>query len=383
MGKKYFTKADYQDRIIGIERYKPGAENTPELSINISSGTSESGISMVLYKIFEMQDTSEHYRVFRYDEIKSFVRLVTKSAQSLRSSLIQLSFKKSRRVLCIDEEDAKHPQLSNILRQFAPEYLMGTSTRVEKTLLSLEKDGAIDSINSVKYFRLSSEATIKRQLELIERLCPRRKVVSDYGSAEAENVAFTCPLLNGRYPQEAFKVFHPFKEICSIEIIEKDDLGYGEITVSTKVSGITNYKTGDVGKLIEETCACGATKTLFVAGRKDFDIVYCAGATFLTETIDGVLKKLVGEVADYQVEVRERVSAGALQGEVLFRIVPQNYKNQPEKKLLIKKIADTLQVTKSRTLGELIEAKIFSAPRIEYVKNIPGGGKKIRLRKVA
>ncbi len=383
MGKKYFTKADYQDRIIGIERYQPGAENTPELSINISSGTSENGISMVLYKIFEMQDTSEHYQVFRYDEIKSFVRLVTKSAQSLRSSLIQLSFKKSRRVLCVDEEDAKHPRLSNILKQFAPEYLMGTSTRVEKTLLSLEKNDAIDSIDAVRYFRLSSEATINRQLELIERLYPKREVVSDYGSAEAENVAFTCPLLNSRYPQEAFKVFHPFKEICLVEIIEKDDLGYGEIAVSTEVSGITNYKTGDVGKLIEEVCACGATQTLFVAGRKNFDIVYCAGATFLTEAIDGVFKNLSEEIADYQVEVRERVSAGNLQGEVLFRIVPQNHINQPEKRLLIKKIADTLQVTKSRTLGQLVEAKIFSTPQVEYVKNIPDSGKKIRLRKVA
>ncbi len=383
MTTQYSSKIDFKDTIIGIENYPPGIPTEQPLSLNISSGTTGKSISMVVYKLFEARDSSEHYKVFKYDSIKSFVRLVTKSAQSLRSTLIQLSFRKARRVLCLDENDLAHPQIINLLKQFEPEYFVGTSTRVEKMLRELDSNNQLDSIKSVKYFRLSSEIIIDRQLKLIDTLCPKDEILSDYGLAETDNVAFTCSFLNKKYSDRALRVYHPFKDICSIEIIEKDELGYGEIIATTQTTGVKNYKTGDMGKLVKETCACGSSLTLFVEGRKDFDVVHCAGATLLANSIDQVFLKFEKEVADYQVDVREKVTSKNIQGEILFRIVPKDPSHPPDTAFLVKKISSLLQVTKSRTLAQLIESNIFTQPYIEYVEAIPGEKeKKIRLRKI-
>jgi phenylacetate-coenzyme A ligase PaaK-like adenylate-forming protein len=379
---KHLTKRDFEGKILGIEWYTPGEEGTQDLSISISSGTTGKGISMALFRLFERSPLSEQFRMFRHDNVRAFLRLITKNSQAIRTSHIQLGLPKPRRVLCLDEHDLSFPQLSRLLQEFEPDYLFGTTTRIEKLLRSLEGEGKTESLHTLAFIRPTSESVLKRHVDLTARLYPRATVISDYGLAETENVAVGCPELNKKYPLQAFKVFHPFSSVCTVEILDPNAEGYGEIVVSTTVTGVENYRTGDVGRMVEEKCTCGASGTLFVVGRKDFDIAYCAGATFLLDEIDRVFTGFADEVEDYQLIVKEIADRVSLRGDVLFRIVLKRGARQSNPQDFLSRIARSLAVTKTRTLADLVSEGIFEQPRIEYVETLSeGGAKRIRLVK--
>ena len=125
---------------------------------------------------------------------------------------------------------------------------------------------------------------------------------STYASTETTTAFCECPEQCGG---------HLIPELGIVEIL--DDVGValpagevGEITVTPfHIEGmpLLRYRTGDMGFLIEEPCACGRNSPRLspVLGRKH-QMIKCKGTTFYPNAVKAALDAIPG-VLDYQIRV--------------------------------------------------------------------------------
>jgi len=114
-------------------------------------------------------------------------------------------------------------------------------------------------------------------------------------------------------------MYHP-KPGVVVEISGTDADGAGDILVSTqfgKKRRIERYRIGDIGRIIEGACACGAAHTFEVLGRRGYDYVKVAGALFHRAEFDRVAGRCADFFDDYRIEVSENSQGGA---DVLVRV---------------------------------------------------------------
>ncbi len=357
------TKKDIEGTIVGLDQYKPGDASVKDLTLKVSGGTS--GVLTVVVEQNAVERKKRHYT----DKAHALIRLGGQRTSALSGTNLLLRYASHTRVLAIDAKDLRHPAIGHALAGFAPTELYSIPLSFLRTVMyTLRLHDMSWAFRRVRYILYSGEWTSAKEKEEILKDFPKlEESVDEYGSAEAGPYAVSCKHLSKKYEKEGLLVFHPHE---SVGLWIDGDKGGGEIIIST--NELKNYRTGDKGELREEKCECGEKKTLIFHGRINTDYVDCAGAIFSIKDLEHVFNYLSDIVSDYQIIVREHIENKTPKGSVHIKFVPTRaYKNHSDVTTYVTEFVHKhLAVTPTRTLGELVEQKIFTPTTAEIVSSI-------------
>jgi len=291
-----------------------------------------------------------------------------------------------KHILCLDKKDLKNPYIKDVLAAVRPTDIFSTPSYITLFLNSLSQDAQKNILENVRYLFLSMEFIFESMIKIWKKMAPHAQFRSDYGNSESNMISYWCSSFAQDYMVKGLtpNVFHVIPELpFNIQIVDQDNKGVGEIVISTPY--LPKFRTGDLGELIHRKCSCGATRSIVVHGRKNYDVIHCVGATILLVELEKLFKSLDECVSDYLVEVREVEKGRKTVGELTCKIV-QNPKCKMDEPLLndiiVQALYARLFVTQTRTVGELIEQGIFAPTKVHIVSNLPWGYKKIRLEKI-
>ncbi|MBI4119316.1 MAG: hypothetical protein HY456_00530 [Parcubacteria group bacterium] len=247
--------------------------------------------------------------------------------------------------------------------------------------------GETDSLSSgIKFIDLSGDFLSAAQRRLIDRFFRAAELKHGYTLTEAGMVAVPCRELERRYGHS--NVYHPASSNNFIvELADADESGCGEIVVTRTDTAwaLLRYRTGDMGRAVREECSCGAGFTLFLAGRKNYDYVRCAGALIVRAELERVVGALSSYIAEWRAEVRERQMNGKLVGELKLIVKPTaSYGLDIRRNLLplAERISRNLFLTPNKTLANLVSEGRFLPLAIEITDGFPDAPKQILIRKI-
>lgn len=374
-GKNYTTREDLEKKIFGIEQYKLEKRSIKNLFLRFTSGTTRRMPVMLAVRIIFNKILLKFY-----DFSRPLLLIFSKNDHNFQWLQTTLnSYPKSPRVLVLTRKDIEHPLIAAAIADFGPEVIRATVSLSNFLVDKLYGKKISHFSERIKKIYMNGERPSEVFLEKMQEVFPKSESHLTYGMSEIGVIGIDCSYLTKKYPSDASRIFHPVQRVT---VVERDQDDIGEIVVTTPE--LSNYLTGDAGRIIKERCGCGAEETLFHYGRVNYDIVNCAGAVFHRSEIDRVFSLLNDFVKDYYLEIKEVFGEGKTIGSVTIKIVPT------AKLLAIKNSEDfvcdfvkkNLSLTKTRSLGDLIRDGIFLSPKVEFVSSFPLSDKKIRMKKV-
>lgn len=233
-------------------------------------------------------------------------------------------------------------------------------------------------INSLRKISLFGDFLTDAELHLLKLFFPKCGIKITYGLEEfGEAVAHDCSFLRRKY---GINSYHPYtkRSYQLIEIADMNEVGVGEIILTRlkpKSMALIRYRTGDMGRAIEEKCECGADFTLILEGRKDYDFIKLAGALLTRAELERVIGKFANEIKDWRAEIGEKLMPeNTLINELKIKIKPNlQAKILPPKNLssISSYISDNLFMTPSKTFSDLVREGRFLPLKIEAVDNFP------------
>lgn len=374
-GKKYSTKEDTQKRFLGIENYEPRKKSLERLFIRISSGTT-GGTPSILALKFTFGKALLNF--FEYS--KPLLVIVTKIGhQFIHVQTVLNCYAKPSRILVLSKKDIEHPLMSSVIADFGPQAIHSLVSPLNLFIDKLYGGKADMFSEKIKKVYISGEMAPKELLNKSKKIFPKGEIGFFYGIGEIGITGVSCRYLMNKYKNAKFVTYHPTK---SVSIFKPSQDNIGEISVYSPT--LHNFLTGDEGEIIKEKCRCGATETLCVHGRINYDIVNCIGAVFHILEVERVFSSLYSYVNDYYLEIKEVHGEGKTLGSVVIKVVPTAKLRAMDcgEKFISEFVQGTLQLTKTRSLGDLVKAGIFLPPIITYVSSLSSSGKKVRMRKV-
>lgn len=378
-GKKYNTKEDLQGSFFGMEKYRPGHPSAKNLFIRMTSGTTGGAPTMILSRITYKRTLHNYYNE---NFSKPFLMFNPQNHFSLlREQLFFNHGPKSDRILFLGKRDIENPSVYSLVADFHPRIIRAHVSLfnffVDKLFIRKE----FNLLTDVQKVYLAGEMLSESLFDKFKKVLPKSDIKSEYSSIEAHLIGLSCKFLPDKHKRDKFLVYHPIKT-GFVKIIQPDESGIGEISIKTRE--LAYYLTGDAGKIIKERCKCGASETIFLYGRINYDIVHCVGATFHASEIERVFSLLGDLVKDYYLEIKEVFGEGKTLGSLTISVVPtKKLQAMKEGGAFVREfIKNNLQLTKTRCLGELVGAGIFMPPNVLLVPSLPASGKKIRMRKV-
>ncbi len=376
-GKKYTVKDDLQKSFFGIEQYRPGDRSSKNFFIRLTSGTTGGQPTMVASQFLGCKS---RYEFFFFKSLKRVLTISYKNNHDLRVVQTYLNHRsQATRTFCLSKRDMEHPLIFSVIDDFKPQLILSPPS-----LLNVFTDKLYGKVTGnfpkkIEKIHLAGEMLSRTYLNKFVYSFPKSEVKLFYSMSETSIIGTPCRYLTKKYKDDKFRIYHPVK---AVSIVEPDQTGAGEISVYTPE--LSHYLTGDAGKIIKEKCKCGASETLFLYGRINYDIVHCVGATFHASEVERVFSLLGGLVKDYYLEIKEIFGEGKTFGSVTISIVPtqklQIMKNCED--FVAEFVKKHLRLTKTRCLGDLVDAGIFLEPKISLVTSLPESGKKVRMRKV-
>ena len=375
---KYLTKKDLNERIYGLEQYEPGKNTAKSLLLFTTSGTTGVPTLIVgsdLQKAYKDTPWFHHFNARLFFNPRYIVGL-----RNILGSL-HPDYQHVSRTLCLDKNDLKNPYLGDLLSEFGPTELSGPVSYLTHIINTLNPLNPF--FKNITHIFLSGELASRYVLNTFKKTFRNAALLQTYASSEMGTIGVSCEYITKsvfKEKQVCSKV-HP-NPLLKVRILEPDGIGVGEIVVSRP--SLQNYRTGDMGSLTKVSCACGKDQVLTIYGRYNYDIVHCAGATFLSSQLETVFESLKEYVTDYLVEVREEHNNIETMGFVSFTLVPTHKLNKLSNahSFILREIASRLYVTKTQTLEGLVQKGLFSQPTITFVESFPMTNKKIHLRKV-
>ena len=376
MTKQYRTKKDLAEGIPGIEDYKPHDRTALPLFFRMTSGTTRGAFTLLALHFPNAPQLRFYLRMFT----QSLLLTHPKRCTAMQWAHLFFHTHAQSRILILDAVDLKDPDLPRLLTEFSPRHIYGFPALVLKllTVLTAHTSSFAHYITSILLIGERLTTTLRHRLE---RGFPQSTIECAYASAEARVIGVPCQALMKTHPARAEAVFHP-APLADVHILERDSSGVGEIAVHTPEFGY--YRTGDAGTLVEEMCACGAKSTLTVLGRLSNDIIHCLGATFHILEVERVFSQLRTYVEDFYLEIAEQSNEKSTQGVVHMVLIPTETlrRERLPERFVSNYISTNLQVTKTRTLGDLIDTKLFLPLRITFVTHIDHPGKRVPMRKI-
>ena len=381
----FFTKEDFMK--IGLEaRLEDTLERRKEqlygFMLRVTSGTS--GMQeppLFLRSVGAVSKEGELRTLWIYD---SFV-------QSLQGALIHILKNQktgsSRHQALVLTRAELRPEAYSGISDFGPDNLCGFPSNLMGLIdpASGSFQGSPSFFSLVKIIYIGGDFLSTAQYMALRYLFKIADVSLEYGLSEFGKIGFPCRFLQERY---GFNAYHPVSGKSLIELVDIDDEGYGEI-VGTNLTRIRlsliRYRTGDIGRALEERCQCGEDFTLFVIGRKNFDYVKCGGAMIVRQELDRVMLCFKKYVEDWRAEAREVRHLRSAIGELTLKIKPTAELNcdKDSMRTLASQISGMLYITPTETLMSLSQKQKFMPLKLEIAVEFPYAPKRILIRKIA
>ena len=191
------------------------------------------------------------------------------------------------------------------IQSFGPKMLFGYPSAFAR-IANFAKQQSIDLTTvGVKVIFVTSEYLYAEQRQLIEA-CFACKVANGYGGRDAGFIAHECPAGN----------MHITAEDIIVEVVDREGKPLpkgesGEIVIThlaTRAFPFIRYKTGDVGVLSNEQCACGRGLPLLqeIQGRttdfivaQDGNVMHGLALIYILRDIEGIKEfKIIQESRD-------------------------------------------------------------------------------------
>lgn len=379
----YIKKTDMQQRVYGIEQYVPGDESARGLEIMTSGGTTN-GVPVMLVDTFAASPGAHGAMYGREGKKGAIIKLsrAHPNLSHIRSLMYDTEYPNAaERVICLSHADITKPDFSACIRSYAPTDIYGSVSFTMFFINQLIQAGAPDILREIKSVTTVGELLDTDKRKKIAQVAPDAEIRALYAVGEIGGgvCLYTCP--ETRYEDTA--TYHLFEAShVTVDIIEPDENGVGEIVIGGQFG---NFCTGDIGSIDPTRCSCGASEKVSILGRKDYDIVSALGAVFYVSEVKRVFAELSPQyVSDYLVEVSEKEGSRDTHGQVRLTVVPTD-----ELRALATPHAyitsffdESLFVTKTRTLAQLIAEGIFLQTEVQFADHIDQGRKEVHLKKV-
>ena len=258
------------------------------------------------------------------------------------------------KLLGLDNKDLE-PSLEVLAKDFAPEMVMSFPSILTRAAAYL--GGATVWIQSAVFtgepLRPATRVHLKKQFP--HAVLQPQYMIQEMGSVSSPT---HCPYI----PEERY---HPAGGVV-LGVLNPDEEGEGELLVSARVNDdivLADYRYGDLVRIYREPCACGASVSFEIVGRKNVDFIRFGGATLRQEEFDRVFAQC-GDLAD---EYRAEFSIAGEQGVItLFVYAPTGLSAQHEKDLR-ERFSTLLFLTPRQTLRDLVVQGIFAPLRVRHV----------------
>ncbi len=355
--------AEIAQRNMGDFFASPPTHNFFEWAIRVTSGTTQT-VPLVFVSHFEPPAFS------RYASVNSPVVCFGSMCSRLTNALFAVHAQGTgiSHALFLDNKDIGLG-LRDIFAEQKPDSFFGFTSFVARAAEWIDAHLAVQ----VKFLFLAGERLTPELEVFFKEKFPNAAISMTYIANELGQI--TKPIC-AHQPRNHY---HPAEGVV-IEIDTPDHTGAGDIMVTKKIyrgMQVTRYKTGDIGRIREEACACGASQTLEVVGRRGNDYIKLAGALLFREEFDRVAKNL-SLFDDYRVDARTDEMRGSLRMKV-YR------KDGVGTLALAQEIADRFSrevyLTPTQTLSELVEKDLFLPLSLEFVERpFPIQNKEVKIR---
>lgn len=246
----------------------------------------------------------------------------------------------------------------------------------------------LQEVPSLKKINLTGDFADENRINIFRSLFPQCKIIVMYGIAElGGRMAKTCQRARKKFGPHAFHTYSS-KRWQLAELADINPAGIGEIILTrlepASVS-LIRYRTGDMARVIEEKCECGADFTLLLEGRKDYDFIKLAGALLTRVELERVIGNFTNEIEDWRAEIGEKLTVeNTLVNELKIKIKLALQARNPAPDSLDKissYIEDNLFMTPTKTFSDLVREKRFLPLKLEIVENFPRTAKILRITK--
>jgi phenylacetate-coenzyme A ligase PaaK-like adenylate-forming protein len=325
------TIADFVSRAPG--------KSVATTAIRMTSGTSGTGPLMVVTQTDVVQE-GRHYSDAA-NVLSAFIG--TRSTRLKQALILRRTGPERRRLLALDGKDIT-PRLDALLEQFAPEAIIGFPTNVASVtphILAPVRD-------NIKVIVTSGEQVGGMMKQYLQEQFAHARIGAFYGTAETSEIAGHCPY-------NPLTVYHPSPGVL-VEIDQPDENGIGDILVTKTIyprQKADRYRTGDVGKMIDGVCRCGALVSFNMIGRRGYDFIRVQGLHLLKEEFDRVALSLNKYISDYRAEAYTTGTGAQQKGGIVLSVYRKSgilSRAEIEKVRML--FAERLYVSASLTLAD-------------------------------
>lgn len=275
--------------------------------------------------------------------------------------------------LAVDLSDLSEG-FADVIAEYRPDMLYGFPSAMAQAFPFFKPEDA----RRIRVILTTGESIGEHLETAMRRTFPNAVVQELYMASDTAGHigARLCPHL----PKHHFHI----PEFVTVEIDEPDETGVGDILITKELLpgiAIERYRIGDLGRIIEAPCACGAARSLEFVGRKGIDYMKLFGAILRREEFDRVMRYF-GFVDDYRVDVKRDMENGLLRGDITLRVYSKRGAGTPAlREEIARRVSENLFVTANKTLGALVSEGRFAPLKVEFADApFSSGHKDIKIR---
>jgi phenylacetate-coenzyme A ligase PaaK-like adenylate-forming protein len=229
----------------------------------------------------------------------------------------------------------------------------------------------------VRYLQLNGEAATGQALRALRKLYPLAGHYSDYSLGEVgQDMGIRTPYCDKQNPS----YYHINTKDVYVETVD-NELVVTRYATPT-VTPLIRYRTGDnISWIGHDECSCGHKGlSIEMSGRQNVDFVRIAGVEIRNDEITNIIGKFDADLEDFTyTEVRDKIINGAQLVTLHIKVVPIKKDNVDLVKLskrIQTALMKSLRVSSTTMLQEMVTARLFSAPEIEFLPAIPVSNKR-------
>ena len=254
--------------------------------------------------------------------------------------------------------DPKHPAASiKIAKAVGADSISTFAFHIPAIAAEMQEEGMAESI---RFIEICGESCSRALLEFMRGVFPHAVIIPFYGSSEVEDspIGRPCRAITGEEPLSLYHAkdsqYHELIDPMSGNPVEAVAGAEGELVVTAYHEGLAfpliRYRTGDVVRVIEQSCSTHHSWSFTVLGRAELDFIKIPGGVLRADEIERVLHVLNDRVTGrYELHRFEHDTEHGPQTQAELRIEPRGAVDLPQ---LALDIARALRVAPSYTYAD-------------------------------
>lgn len=335
-------------------------------TIRVSGGTSGRHPLLVPRKMFGDYSALPHRAgVRRQATVLNGLSLTEESRRGDGSNYIMFSYPAKN-------EDLKN--IARLIRLFRANSICAYPSILVSLAPHLEKEGIV---REIEVLEMSGERCSPAQRTLLLKLYNNPVLFQNYGLIEAAGIfGESCSVcLEGRLTSFHLQDSYFFSEFIDPDTGESIDLSgrEGELVITSLEGGqpfpLIRYRTGDLFRLEEESCACGMGPRFEMTGRAALDRVRAFDGGFHVVHLENAVhgcREYITE--DFEAHCYERIEAGnQMRFSLELRVTPR--KENIDLDMIAERLSSALELGSGRTYADAVRDALCLPMRVVVLKN--------------